>query len=94
MNKKEMIKAISKQAGITNTAARVALDAFIVTAVEVLGRGEKIVLSNFGSLSVKKRVARPGRNMKTGETIALPAGKTVRFRVSNHLKRAVNKKED
>lgn len=89
MNKNELIESISKHSGLTKTEARAALNAFILTTHDALCRGEGVALAGLGSFSVKKRAARPGRNLKTGEPIALPAGKAVRFRVSTSLKKAV-----
>lgn len=90
MNKKELIESISRHSGLTRIQARAALNAFILATHEALCRGETVALAGIGSFSVKERAARPGRNIKTGETIALPPGKSVRFRVSTSLKQAVN----
>ena len=39
-----------------------------------------------------KRAARTGRNPKTGETIKIPAAKTVKFTAGKAFKDAVNKR--
>ena len=47
----------------------------------------------FGSFSSGKRAARTGRNPRTGETIKIPAAKTVKFSAGQGFKDAVNKKK-
>jgi DNA-binding protein HU-beta len=46
-------------------------------------------MSGLGTLEVKKRVARMGRNPATGESIRVKASKKVAFRVANELEEAV-----
>lgn len=55
-----------------------------------LSRGERVELRGFGAFTVKHRQARAGRNPRTGETVDRPASKTVRFRVGEGLKSAIN----
>ena len=57
----------------------------------VLKKGEKVVLSGFGTFEVRTRVARSGRNPRTGEEIKVPAQKTPAFKVGKLLKDAINK---
>ena len=47
-------------------------------------------IAGFGTFSVVERAAREGRNPRTGETIPIPASKSVKFRVGAGLKEAVN----
>ena len=44
----------------------------------------------FGSFSTGARAERAGRNPSTGETITIPAAKTVRFTAGKAFKDAVN----
>ena len=54
-----------------------------------LAQGERVELRGFGAFTVKQRVARTGRNPRTGEAIKIKAGKTVRFKASPTLKTMV-----
>lgn len=56
----------------------------------VLGRGERIELRGFGSFSVKERLARQGRNPKTGEVVKVEAKRVPYFRAGKELKLEVN----
>ena len=48
-----------------------------------------LVIFSFGTFSVRKTKARKGLNPRTGEAIKVKAGKTVRFKASPTLKKAV-----
>ena len=51
-----------------------------------LFEGGEISLSSMGKLSAVHSKARDGRNPKTGNTINIPASKTVAFKASSALK--------
>ena len=54
-----------------------------------LKAGDKVQLIGFGTFEVKETAAREGRNPKTGETIAIAAGKKPAFSASKALKDAI-----
>lgn len=90
MNKQDLVEIMSSQAGISKTAAENALNAFTGSVTNELKRGGEVTLVNFGTLKTGKRAARAGRNPQTGETIQIPAAKTVKFKAGKGLKEAVN----
>lgn len=53
-------------------------------------RGERVTLKGLGTFKVVQRKARPGRNIKTGEQINVPASYTVKFTPGKQLKQALN----
>jgi DNA-binding protein HU-beta len=59
---------------------------------KVLSKGDTVPFTGFGTFSVKKRVARKGRNPQTGEAIKIAARKVVHFSTGKKLKDAVNKR--
>ncbi len=72
-----------KQAGET-------FDAIFEAMSEILSRGERCSVPNFGSFVVRERKARQGRNPATGATIQIPASNNVGFKAGTALKEAVN----
>ena len=54
-----------------------------------LKKGERFRLNGLGTLEVRKRPARMGRNPATGESIKIKASKKVAFRVAKELKESV-----
>ncbi len=90
MTKNELVQRISEKAGISKKEANEALSATISTFSDTLKKGDGITIVGFGSFSVTQRAARTGRNPQTGETIQIPARKSVRFKPGKSLKEAVN----
>ena len=54
-----------------------------------LRKGDRIRIGGLGTLEVRKREARTGRNPATGETMQIAASKKVAFRPAKELKEAV-----
>ena len=90
MNKQELIKAMATSAGITQVAARAALQSFQDNVMFALSDGEDVVLVNFGTFKARPQPARIGRNPATGEEVEVPAKKRVSFIAGKGLKDAVN----
>jgi DNA-binding protein HU-beta len=90
VNKTDMIEHISKQADISKAAAGRALDAFLTGVRGTLKKGGAVTLVGFGTFAVSKRVARAGRNPRTGEAIRIKAAKLPKFRPGKALKDALN----
>ncbi len=93
MNKAELIEIIAKDADLTKASAQAALDATIAAVVKAVTKGDSVSLVGFGSFSSGKRAARTGRNPQTGETLKIPASKTVKFSAGKTFKDAVNKRK-
>ncbi len=89
MTKKDLIDIVSKKANLTNKASREAVQVFLNSIRDSLKRGEKVVITGFGTFSIRKRAARPGRNPKTGERITLAARKAPGFTPGKTLKKVV-----
>ena len=89
MTKKDSIEIVAKKANLTNKASKEAIHAFLGSIKDSLKRGEKVVLTGFGTFTVRKRAARPGRNPKTGERITLAARKIPGFVPGKAFKKAV-----
>lgn len=89
MTKKELIEVVAKKANLTNKAAKDSVQATLNTIRDSLKRGEKVVITGFGTFSVRKRAPRPGRNPKTGEKIVIAARKAPGFTPGKTLKRII-----
>jgi DNA-binding protein HU-beta len=85
MVKADLVEIIAREAGITKVEAEVAVETIIDSLKGALARGERIELRGFGVFEVKPRKRGVGRNPRTGEQVAIPAGKTTRFRPSKAL---------
>lgn len=90
MNKTELIDHIAKQADLSKAAAGRALDAVIAGVKNTLEKGGSVTLVGFGTFAVGKRVARTGRNPRTGAAIKIEAAKVPKFKPGKALKDALN----
>jgi nucleoid DNA-binding protein len=89
MNKNELIQKVSKDAGLRRIQAVRAVKSLVAAIRDTVKTGGKISLTGLGTFKVKARKARPGRNPKTGDTIAIPAGRKISFKPSLSLKKLV-----
>lgn len=87
------LKAIFEQLGVAHDVPKQqahAMQADLVTALTThLKEDTKIRIGGIGTLEVRERAARMGRNPATGETIKIKASKKVAFRAAKELKEAV-----
>ena len=91
MNKVELVKsATAKIECTTQKDMAIALDAFLESIKEELGKGGKVTLVGFGNFEVAERAARMGRNPLTGESIEIKVSKAPKFKAGKALKDAVN----
>ncbi len=89
MNKTELIAVVAEKAEVTQKEAELVLAAIVDTISETLASEEKVVITGFGTFEVRHRVARKGRDPRSGEEIHIPAQKTPAFRAGKGLKDAV-----
>jgi len=90
VNKTELIEHIAIHADISKAAAARALDSTISAIKITLKKGDSVSLVGFGTFAVGKRVARVGRNPRTGVAIKITAAKVPKFRPGKALKDALN----
>jgi len=84
MNRSHIVKAVAKVLTTKGQALK-AVETVFETIGQGLRDGEKVSISNFGTFRVTLRKARQGRNPRTGESIAVPPRRGVRFKASRHL---------
>jgi DNA-binding protein HU-beta len=89
MTKADLIDLVAKKVSLTNKAAREAVGAMLDAVRDALKKGDKVVLTGFGTFSVRSRAARKGRNPQTGAVIQIPAKKTPGFTAGKALKKAI-----
>ncbi len=90
MTKAELVASIADNAGLTRSQAKSALEAFIDAVTDSVNKGAEVRIVGFGSFVPVSREAGLARNPRTGEQVERPASKTVRFRVGEGLKNALN----
>lgn len=93
MKKSEFIKAVAKQAGVTQKTADTVVAAALATISEALKKEESVAFLKFGTFKISKRAARKGRNPQTGKEIQIPASKLPVFKASAAFKEQLNEKK-
>lgn len=90
MTKDEISSHVSAQAGVTKTAAEMALNSLLDLIAVELRSGRDFMLRDIGTLKVKHMAARTGRNPRTGAEIKIPARKSVGLKISQALSNQIN----
>ena len=90
MTKAELITRIAEQSGLKQSQAKDALDAFLNCVTEAAKNGEDVRLVGFGSFVPVTRAAGTARNPRTGQSVPRPESRTLKFRVGEGLKSALN----
>ena len=80
MTKKEIIKQISEDAGLTQLKTKEIVQSTFDSIVETLIQEGRIELRNFGVFEVKMRKARKARNPRTGAEVFVAEKRVVTFK--------------
>jgi len=83
--KLDIVNAVVERTKISRTKAEQAVETVFEAMKNALARGQRIELRRFGVFQVKPRKTGIGRNPRTGEEVAIPPGKAVRFKPGKEL---------
>ncbi|BEV07991.1 HU family DNA-binding protein [Methylophilus sp. DW102] len=90
MNKQQLVEAVSLLANTSKADTTKVLDALVPVITDTLKNGDEVRLHGLGTLKVKLRKGRTGRNPRTGQPIEIAAKKVVVISVFPSLEDAVN----
>jgi nucleoid DNA-binding protein len=94
VTKKEIVKAISEQIGLTQLQTKEIVQRTFDAIVETLVEDRRIELRNFGVFEVKKRAARKARNPRTGDPVDVAEKFVVTFKPGKEMEDRVRKLEE
>ena len=94
LTKKDLINSVYMQIGFSKSISENLIDDFFLTITENLIIEKKLKLSKFGTLSIRSKKSRIGRNPKTKEPKTISNRDLVLFKASNEFKDLVNSKND
>ena len=89
--KSEMSDRVADKLGCTKAQGEAALNAVLRSVQDELSKGNRVVLTGFGTFElrdVKARKVRPIRGNKAGDLIEVPAHKRVGFSAGAELSKA------
>lgn len=95
LRKSDISSRVAVKLGGSRTKGEAALSAVLSSVQEALAAGDRVVLTGFGSFSVRKvkpRRVRPIRGGHAGSLITVPAHKRVGFTAGAELTKAAQKK--
>ena len=93
MTKKEIVKTISEEIGLTQLKTKEIVQKTFDAIVETLVDERRIELRNFGVFEVKKRAARKARNPRTGQRVDVPEKFVVTFKPGKEMEEKVRRLE-
>jgi nucleoid DNA-binding protein len=89
VTKKEIVKEISDQIGLTQLKTKEIVQKTFDAIVDTLVETGRIELRNFGVFEVKQRAARKARNPRTGERVDVPPKNVVTFKPGKRMEELV-----
>jgi nucleoid DNA-binding protein len=93
VTKKEIVKTISEEIGLTQLKTKEIVQKTFDAIVETLVDEGRIELRNFGVFEVKKRAARKARNPRTGDKVFVPEKFVVTFKPGKEMEERVRQME-
>src|SRR5262245_46821184 len=94
VTKKEIVKAISDEIGMTQLKTKEIVQKTFDAIVATLIQERRIELRNFGVFEVKKRAARKARNPRTGDKVFVPEKYVVTFKPGKEMEEKVRQLEE
>ena len=89
MTKKDIIKKIAEATDIPLMTVTQIVRMLLGGITKILVEEGNIELRNFGIFKVKKRKPRKARNPRTGESVMVPARRTVTFKAGREMQARV-----
>ena len=92
MNKSDLIKKISKNAGsLDEEDLELTVNIILNLITNSLSNVDRVEIRNFGTFSVRSRDQRISRNPKTGTSVLVEPKNHPYFRASKYLRESLNK---
>ena len=91
MTKKEIVKQISDDTGLTQLKTKEVVQKTFDSIMETLLDEGRIELRNFGVFEVKRRKARKARNPRTGDRVDVPPKSVVTFKPGKEMEEKIRR---
>ncbi len=89
MTKKEIVRTISEEIGLTQLKTKEIVQKTFDAIVDTLVEDGRIELRNFGVFEVKRRAPRQARNPRTGAAVPVPEKFVVTFKPGKEMEKRV-----
>jgi integration host factor subunit alpha len=92
MTKADLVDRIFEKIGLSKKEALEIIEILFDTMKQTFVEGESVKISGLGTFNVRQKMARRGRNPKTGDDLEITPRKVITFRASNELKSGIEKR--
>ena len=86
LTRMDLSEAVFREVGLSRNESAQLVETVLEEMSDALVRGEQVKISSFGTLSVRSKSARIGRNPKTGEEVPINPRRVLTFRPSHLMK--------
>jgi integration host factor subunit beta len=93
VTKKEIVKQISDDTGLTQLKTKEIVQRTFDAILETLLSEGRIELRNFGVFEVKRRKARKARNPRTGSRVDVPPKSVVAFKPGKEMEEKIRQRD-
>ena len=91
MTKQQMFEVVAKKAHLTKKASRESVETLLEEIRKALAKGEKVVLSGFGTFRVISMKGKTVKIPKTDKMVTIRSHRSPRFTPGKKLKRQVSR---
>jgi integration host factor subunit alpha len=91
LTKADFAAQLLDELGLSKPMAKDLVELFFEEIKAALEHAESVKMSGFGKFELRDKVARPGRNPKTGDTVEIKPKKLPFFKAGKELKDRVNR---
>ena len=89
MTKRQMVDLVARKAHLTKKAANESIDVFLDEIGRILSKGEKVVISGFGTFRVIRMKGKTVKIPGTQKMVTIKPHRSPRFTPGKRLKRQV-----
>ena len=86
-----LTEAVHNEIGLSRYESSKFVEQVLELISSALIQNEQVKISKFGTFSTRNKVARVGRNPKTGIEAKISERRVITFRASNNMKQSINK---
>ena len=94
LTKKDLVNLVYMQLGFSKQISENLIEDFLSSIVSNIKNEKKLKLSRFGTISIRQKKSRIGRNPKTKEAKVISSRDVVLFKPSKEFKEFINLKDN
>jgi DNA-binding protein HU-beta len=89
VNKAQLVEQVSRKSGVGPADVAKVIDTFTATVAQAVAKGDKVLLSGFGTFHRKPRARRTARNIWADQAVVVPATNVPAYRPGKPFREAV-----